>query len=209
MTYRLNEAHLARRKKYFPNVTDDEWNDWKWQTKHRIDTTEKLKSYIDLTEEELKTVSSVLNRFRMAITPYYLTLIDPDNPGCPIRLQAIPQSGELVVGKNDLEDPLSEDADAPVQGLTHRYPDRVLFLITDMCSMYCRHCTRRRFAGTKDAEMSKDRIDLAIDYIREHLEMRSWSVTSGSNTFCRNSERSTTSKSFASARVRPSSCRSA
>jgi len=179
MTYRLNEAHLARRKKYFPNVTDDEWNDWKWQTKHRIDTTEKLKSYIDLTEEELKTVSSVLNRFRMAITPYYLTLIDPDNPGCPIRLQAIPQSGELVVGKNDLEDPLSEDADAPVQGLTHRYPDRVLFLITDMCSMYCRHCTRRRFAGTKDAEMSKDRIDLAIDYIREHPEVNDVLLSGG------------------------------
>lgn len=88
---------------------------------------------------------------RMAITPYYISLIDPDDPNDPVRKQAVPTAKELVVSPEDQLDPLSEDEDSPVPGLTHRYPDRVLFLITDMCAMYCRHCTRRRFAGQKDA----------------------------------------------------------
>ena len=102
----------------------------------------------------------------MAITPYYLSLIDPNDPHDPIRKQAIPTGLELHQAHADLLDPLHEDGDSPVPGLTHRYPDRVLLLITDQCSMYCRHCTRRRFAGQSDNAMPMERIDKAIEYIR-------------------------------------------
>jgi len=175
----LNDSYLTRKKQYFPDVKKSDWNDWKWQVRNRIQTVEDLKQYITLSEREEAMIQDVLGRFRMAITPYYLTLIDPYNENDPIRLQAIPLGNELSVGKHDLLDPLDEDYDSPVPGLTHRYPDRVLFLITDMCSMYCRHCTRRRFAGTKDGETSMDHIDQAIDYIKTHEEIRDVLLSGG------------------------------
>ena len=145
-------VNTSRRKVLFPEVTDEQWNDWKWQVKNRIETLDQLKKYIKLTPEEEEGVRKTLSTLRMAITPYYLSLIDPDDPYCPIRRQAIPTAAETFQAPEDLLDPLHEDEDSPTPGLTHRYPDRVLMLITDMCSMYCRHCTRRRFAGQKDAE---------------------------------------------------------
>ncbi|HCY00783.1 MAG TPA: lysine 2,3-aminomutase, partial [Bacteroidales bacterium] len=132
----------SRRKVFFPSVADSDWNDWKWQVRNRIETLEELKKYIKLTAEEEEGISKSLQTLRMAITPYYLSLIEPNNPNCPIRKQAVPSAAETHVSPADLMDPLHEDEDSPVPGLTHRYPDRVLFLITDMCSMYCRHCTR-------------------------------------------------------------------
>ena len=188
MKLTLNNTYLERRALYFKNVTDEQWNDWKWQTSNRITSTTALKKYIQITQDEEKMIQAVLGHLRMAITPYYLTLIDPLNPNCPIRKQAIPFGSELIVGKNDLLDPLAEDHDSPVPGLTHRYPDRVLFLITDMCSMYCRHCTRRRFAGQKDAEMKIDQIDKAIDYIRNHPEVNDV-LLSGGDAFMASDER--------------------
>lgn len=179
MKLNLNQAYLERRKNYFPNITDDQWNDWKWQTANRIRSAEELNKYIPLTKEEEKTIHNILGHLRMAITPYYLTLIDPANEKCPIRQQAVPFSGELIHGENDLLDPLHEDHDSPVPGLTHRYPDRVLFLITDMCSTYCRHCTRRRFAGQRDAELKLEQIDKAIDYIRKHEEVNDVLLSGG------------------------------
>ena len=131
----------------FANVSPEEWNDWKWQVRNRIQTLEDLKKYMSLTQEEEEGVRQCLGKLRMAVTPYYLSLIDLDDPLDPIRRQAIPTAFELYQSPEDLVDPLHEDTDSPVKGLTHRYPDRVLFLITDQCSMYCRHCTRRRFAG--------------------------------------------------------------
>ncbi len=184
----LNTTYLKRKNQYFNSVSEADWNDWKWQTKHRIRDIDTLKKYIDLTEREESIIEDVLGRFRMAITPYYLTLIDPLNPECPMRLQAIPLGNELEVGKHDLLDPLAEDYDSPVPGLTHRYPDRVLFLITDMCSMYCRHCTRRRFAGMRDAETSLDQIEQGIEYIRAHPEIRDV-LLSGGDAFLVSDER--------------------
>lgn len=169
----------SRRKELFPNVTDAEWNDWKWQVKNRIETLEELKKYIKLTPEEEEGVSKSLQTLRMAITPYYLSLIDPNNPHCPIRRQAIPTGAEVHQSPADLLDPLHEDEDSPVPGLTHRYPDRVLFLITDQCSMYCRHCTRRRFAGQHDCESPKDRIQGAIDYIARTPQIRDVLLSGG------------------------------
>ncbi|MEA4868539.1 MAG: lysine 2,3-aminomutase [Rikenellaceae bacterium] len=169
----------SRKNILFPDVTDEQWNDWKWQVKNRIETLEQLKSLIHLTEEEEQGVKESLKTLRMAITPYYISLIDPEDPHCPVRKQAIPTGSETVISAADLLDPLHEDEDSPVPGLTHRYPDRVLLLITDMCSMYCRHCTRRRFAGQKDGESSVDNIQKAIDYIARTPQVRDVLLSGG------------------------------
>ena len=169
----------SRRYELFPNVTDEQWNDWRWQVKNRIETLEDLKKYVSLTPEEEEGVKKTLQTLRMAITPYYISLIDPENPNCPVRRQAVPTGKETYQSPADLLDPLHEDEDSPVPGLTHRYPDRVLLLITDMCSMYCRHCTRRRFAGQKDAESAVDRIDRAIEYIAKTPQVRDVLLSGG------------------------------
>ncbi|MBP5241496.1 MAG: lysine 2,3-aminomutase [Bacteroidales bacterium] len=170
---------VNRRKELFPNVTDEQWNDWKWQVKNRIETLEQLNQYIKLTAEEQEGVRKSLETLRMAITPYYLSLIDPNDPNDPVRRQAIPTAAETHISPADLTDPLHEDEDSPVPGLTHRYPDRVLFLITDMCSMYCRHCTRRRFAGQNDCESPSERIQKCIDYIAKTPTVRDVLLSGG------------------------------
>lgn len=170
---------VYRRYELFKDVPDEQWNDWQWQLKNRITTLEKLKKYIPLTLEEEEGVRQCLGTLRMAITPYYLSLIDPEDPFDPIRKQAIPTALELHKSSSDLEDPLHEDSDSPVPGLTHRYPDRVLLLITDKCSMYCRHCTRRRFAGHHDKALTLHQIDKAIQYIAETPEVRDVLLSGG------------------------------
>ncbi len=174
-----NDSYLERKQKYFPNVSDADWDSWHWQVRNRLQTTQDLEKFITLNDNEKKSIEAVLAKFRMAITPYYFSLIDLNNPDCPIWKQAIPSLSEMHISEDDLYDPLAEDDDSPVPGLTHRYPDRVLFLITDMCSMYCRHCTRRRFAGQEDKSMSKKRIDEAIEYIKNHPEVRDVLLSGG------------------------------
>ncbi len=170
---------VNRRKELFPNVTDEQWNDWKWQVKNRIETYEELSKYFTFEPEEAEGIKKALAKFRMAITPYYLSLIDPNDPYDPIRRQAIPQGAECNIAPADLNDPLHEDEDSPAPGLTHRYPDRVLFLITDMCSMYCRHCTRRRFAGQKDDESPSERIEKCLAYIEKTPQVRDVLLSGG------------------------------
>lgn len=169
----------SRRKEMFPEVTDAQWNDWRWQVQNRIETLEDLKKYIHLTPAEEDGVKQTLKTLRMAITPYYLSLINPEDPNDPVRRQAIPTGLETHQSAADLLDPLHEDSDSPVPGLTHRYPDRVLFLITDQCSMYCRHCTRRRFAGQHDCESPAERIEKAIDYIAKTPQVRDVLLSGG------------------------------
>ncbi len=161
------------------DVTEEEWNDWQWQVRNRIQDVETLGKVINLTEKEKEEIGEVLGKFRMGITPYYASLMDPNDPKCPVRMQAVPTIMETFESEADLEDPLAEDEDSPVPGITHRYPDRVLFLITDQCSMYCRHCTRRRFAGQQDAGVPRDRIDTALDYIRRTPEVRDVLLSGG------------------------------
>jgi len=170
---------VNRRKELFPNVSDAEWNDWKWQVKNRIETYEELSKYFTFEPDEAEGIKKALAKFRMAITPYYLSLIDPNDPFDPIRRQAIPQGAECNIAPADLNDPLHEDEDSPAPGLTHRYPDRVLFLITDMCSMYCRHCTRRRFAGQKDDESPSERIEKCLAYIEKTPQVRDVLLSGG------------------------------
>ncbi len=176
---KTNDTYLERRETYFADIPDDKWRDWHWQVRNRIANVKDLRKYLAISDQEAADIEKVLSKFRMAITPYYLTLIDPKNPDCPIRKQAVPGISEMIQGKYDMLDPLDEDVDSPVPGLTHRYPDRVLFLITDMCSMYCRHCTRRRYAGQKDMPAPKHRIDLAIEYIAKTPQIRDVLLSGG------------------------------
>jgi len=160
-------------------ATDEQWNDWHWQLKNRITDATELKKYIELLPEEEAVFAKQGFSFRMAITPYYLSLIDHSNPMDPVRLQSIPRIQESQMGASDMSDPLHEDGDAPIPGMTHRYPDRVLLLLTDQCAMYCRHCTRRRKAGEHDAPMPRENVDKAIEYIREHTEIRDVVLSGG------------------------------
>jgi len=163
----------------FKDVTDAEWNDWRWQWSHRIESAEKLAKVIPLDDEAVAGIEKALTRVRMAITPYYASLIDPDDANCPVRLQAVPRGFEADVKPWEAIDPLDEDADSPVDGLVHRYPDRVLFLVTELCSMYCRHCTRRRVVGVRDSIASNERLEKGFDYIRAHKEVRDVLVSGG------------------------------
>lgn len=163
----------------YKDVTEEQWNDWHWQLKNRISTVEELKELVNLTQEEETGISQCLKSLRMAITPYYGMLMDPEDQNCPVRKQAIPVSRELDLTENDMDDPLSEDTDSPVPGITHRYPDRVLFLVTDQCSMYCRHCTRRRMAGSTDMAMPNEQVDKALDYVRNTPEIRDVLISGG------------------------------
>lgn len=161
------------------DVPEERWNDWHWQVSNRITTVDKLKKVLNLTSAEQNGIKNCLDTLRMAVTPYYATLMDYDNTRDPIRRQAVPTENELMFDRWDMVDPLDEDEDSPVVGLTHRYPDRVLFLVTDQCSMYCRHCTRRRFAGHKDKPRSKKELDDAIEYIRETPKVRDVLLSGG------------------------------
>lgn len=161
------------------NISQQQWNDWKWQVANRISTVEDLKQVINLTPEEEEGIKGCLENLRMAITPYYATLIDPSNNNDPIRKQAIPIVIEAEEAQCDMTDPLHESKDSPVKGITHRYPDRVLFLITDQCAMYCRHCTRRRMAGTTDNALPKKDLENAINYIRKTPKIRDVLISGG------------------------------
>jgi len=161
------------------NVSKKDWDDWRWQVRNRITSVEQLKQVINLTPEEEEGVHESLKVLRMAISPYFASLMDPEDPHDPIRMQAVPTIKELDFSASDMEDPLFEDTDSPTPGLTHRYPDRVLFLITDMCGNYCRHCTRRRFAGQQDKQQSDKCISDSIKYIKDHEEIRDVLLSGG------------------------------
>ncbi len=161
------------------NVTEEQWNDWRWQISNRITDAQELSRFIRLSKEQMEGITVCLKKFRMAITPYYLSLINPTERYCPIALQSIPNPKELVYTRGDMRDPLHEDVDSPVPGLTHRYPDRVLLLVTDCCSMYCRHCTRRRMAGQHDQSLPKDQLDRAFNYIRNKPAIRDVVISGG------------------------------
>jgi lysine 2,3-aminomutase len=161
------------------DVTQAEWDSWEWQVRNRITTLDQLKKVVNLTDLEQDGVVKTLALLRMGITPYYALLMDKDDPKCPVRMQAVPTIYETYQCSADMDDPLHEDGDSPVPGITHRYPDRVLFLITDMCSMYCRHCTRRRFAGHNDGGVPRDRIDAAIEYVANSPMVRDVLLSGG------------------------------
>src|SRR5947199_2601651 len=170
-----------RRHPVWRDVPETQWNDWRWQSQNAIRSVRQLRNLLPFTPEELEAIGSLETQYKLAIPPYYFSLINPDDPNDPIRLQSVssPLEQENSSGY-ELEDPLDEDKDAPVPGLTHRYPDRALLVTTHVCTMYCRFCTRKRATmvrGGWDAVSHDD--ERMIDYIREHAEIRDVIVSGG------------------------------
>ncbi|MBI3615812.1 MAG: KamA family radical SAM protein [Candidatus Omnitrophica bacterium] len=166
-----------RRISLWKDVPLQEWEDWHWQLRNRIYTVDQLRQVIRLTPAEEAGVSRTQGRLVMAIPPYWASLMDPEDPNCPIRKQAVPVEEEFSIGPHDMRDPCGEDGDMPVHGLVHRYPDRVLFLVTEQCAMYCRHCTRRRLVGTNHGLMND--YEPTFQYLREHEEVRDVLISGG------------------------------
>ena len=163
----------------FAHIPQEQWNDWKWQIENRLKSVDDVIRFLNPSEKIIEGIRNATSHFRMAITPYYASLIDINAAHCPIKSQAIPTADETRFMENDMPDPLEEDRDSPVPGLTHRYPDRVLLLVTDICSMYCRHCTRRRLVGHVDQHINMKRIETAIRYIADHEEIRDVIISGG------------------------------
>jgi lysine 2,3-aminomutase len=163
----------------FKDVTDEQWNDWRWQLRNRLSTLEDFESVLNLTDPQRDDLQACMGKFRVSVTPYYASLMDPDDPSCPVRMQAVPTPAELVVRHEDLKDAVAEDFDSPTPRITHRYPDRVLFVVTEMCSMYCRHCTRRRLVGGTEDIVAQSEIDRAITYIERAPEVRDVLISGG------------------------------
>ncbi|MCL1908138.1 MAG: lysine 2,3-aminomutase [Holophagaceae bacterium] len=163
----------------FSKVSDEQWQDWHWQLQNSICTIEDLEKVVSLSEAERANLKKCLGKFKMAITPYYASLMDRKDSNCPVRMQSVPQLDELHDDDSELSDPLHEDVDSPVPGLTHRYPDRVLLLVTNICSMNCRHCTRRRLVGDTDHHMAEENIQKAIEYIKNTPAVRDVLISGG------------------------------
>ncbi len=162
------------------HVSDADWQDWRWQGRNTIRTTAELATLLPFSETELRLLEGLEETTKLAIPPYYFSLIETDRPDDPIRLQSVPSVSELADSTVDREDPLEEEADSPVPGLTHRYPDRVLFVTTPVCSMYCRFCTRKRFTMDREGWDGPSRSELAaLQYIRSHREIHDVIVSGG------------------------------
>ena len=174
------QQEIAKRIESDSNIS--KWKDWKWQLKHSVRTIEEfeLLSGINFSFDEKELLHETLNRFPLSITPYYLSLINSKNySNDPVFRQAFANIEELTVLKSDFEDPLSEETDSPLEGITHRYPDRVLFHVSNICSMYCRHCTRKRKVGEVDSIPSKEKLLKGIEYIRKTPQIRDVLLSGG------------------------------
>lgn len=168
-----------QRIKIWQKVTSDEWNDPVWQMRNVVTDARGLSRIIKLTPRERDEIDRAVRHSRFQATPYYLSLIDEKNPECPIRMQIVPTISELQPGLGDLTDPLAEDSDSPVPRLVHRYPDRVLFLVSEVCSMYCRFCTRRRRILDRTNKQLLFEHGRAIEYISQHKEIRDVILSGG------------------------------
>lgn len=174
----LNRFPVAPRS-IWSGAQEKDWNNWIWQQQQRVKNLEQLAKVVKLTEDEKQAYEGSVEMFNMSITPYYASLMDPEDPNCPIRLQAVPKLGELKISPEDLEDPLAEERDMPVPGITHRYPDRVLFYTTHNCAMYCRFCTRKRKVSDPGSAAQTKQLDDALQYIRTHTEIRDVVISGG------------------------------
>lgn len=169
----------APRQSLFPNASAEEWSDWRWQQKNRLRRLDDIERVVELSDEERSAFIASTDRFDVAITPYYASLMDPHDPSCPIRRQALPQSGELVTFPFELEDPLAEESHMPVPGVTYRYPDRILFYVTHNCPVYCRHCTRKRKVADPTSAASRLQIETALRYIERTPTIRDVLLSGG------------------------------
>jgi lysine 2,3-aminomutase len=169
---------VATRAPFWQDIPDKKWLDWRWQMSHRLNSFEELDAVINLTKSEKKALQSK-GLFRVDVTPYFASLIDPNDPNCPVRKQVIPRAREMVPFQSMMEDSLSEDKHSPVPGLVHRYPDRVLMLVTTQCASYCRYCTRSRIVGDPTQTFSRDEFDAQIEYIENTPQIRDVLLSGG------------------------------
>ena len=166
-------------KRFFNTVTESCWNNWIWQYRHRITTVEELSKYIPFSTREQSQLKLVTTKYPLSITPYYLSLINPYDKYDPIRIQAIPSFNEIALADIGKEDPLGEKEDSVVPGLVHRYPDRILMVLTDLCPMLCRHCTRKREWRYGGWVKTLQQIEVMLDYIRSHRDIRDVIISGG------------------------------
>ena len=164
---------------YWPEVPPEQWNDWKWQLKNRVTSLAQLEKHVVLTPSERAGVLVAGSKLSLAVTPHFFNLIERDNPDCPIRRQVLPRLEESLTTPFELADPCGEDSHMPVPGLVHRYPDRVLFLVTDRCASYCRYCTRSRVVSGAGEQELHTNFDEAIRYIETHPEVRDVLLSGG------------------------------
>jgi len=168
------------RRTFFPGVSNAEWNDWRWQLRNRIRNLRDLERCLRLSEDERDAVAGNRRPLPLAITPYYASLLDQDNPFQPLRRTVVPTVAEFVRAREEAEDPLGEEAHSPVPNLVHRYPDRILFLVTGLCSSYCRFCTRARIVGHHaPRRFDAARVEAALEYIERTPEIRDVLLSGG------------------------------
>jgi lysine 2,3-aminomutase len=169
---------ISKRAPIYADVPDEKWNDWRWQLSHRLNTVEEIEKVLPLNESERKALQTS-GLFRVDITPYFISLIDPNDPDDPIRKQVIPLSEEMQSFTAMMEDSLAEDRHSPVPGLVHRYPDRVLMLVTTQCASYCRYCTRSRIVGDPGQTFSRQEFELQIEYLKRTPQVRDVLLSGG------------------------------
>lgn len=174
-----NERSTLFRERFFPDTSDEEWNDWRWQSRHRIKTLEQFERVLDLSIEERDCLSSGGTLLPTAVTPYYMSLLDPEDPLQPLRKTVVPTTREFIRMPGEADDPLGEDGHSPVPGLVHRYPDRVLLLPLDFCSTYCRYCTRSRVVGHGEFQPNQQRLEAIFHYLEEAVQVRDVLISGG------------------------------
>jgi lysine 2,3-aminomutase len=168
----------SKRAPIYAEVPDEKWFNWRWQLSNRVNTAEEFEKVLRLTDSE-RIALSTPGLFRVDITPYFLSLIDPEDPDDPVRKQIVPTDLELVPFTAMMEDSLAEDRHSPVPGLVHRYPDRVLMLVTTQCASYCRYCTRSRIVGDPAATFSRAEFEMQIEYLKRTPQVRDVLLSGG------------------------------
>ena len=169
---------ISKRAPVYADVPDEKWNDWRWQLSHRLNSVDEIEKVFPLTDSERKALQTS-GLFRVDITPYFISLIDPDDPNDPVRQQIIPRAEEMQAFTAMMEDSLAEDRHSPVPGLVHRYPDRVLMLVTTQCASYCRYCTRSRIVGDPGQTFSRQEFEAQIEYLKNTPQVRDVLLSGG------------------------------
>ena len=174
----MKNTFPSKRADIYKEIPAEQWNDWRWQMKNRLNSLDEFERVLKLTDSERQALSSP-GLFRVDVTPYYVSLIDPEDPNDPVRRQIIPTAAELSAFTGQMEDSLSEDRHSPVPGLVHRYPDRVLMLVTTQCASYCRYCTRARIVGDPSQTFKRDEFEAQIEYIKNTPQIRDVLLSGG------------------------------
>lgn len=174
-----NRLTVNFRERFFPDATNEDWDDWRWQSRHRIKTLDQFEKMLELSAEERDVLSDGGTMLPTAVTPYYMSLLDPENPLQALRKTVVPTTREFVRTPGEADDPLGEDGHSPVPGLVHRYPDRVLLLPLDFCSTYCRYCTRSRVVGHGEIQPNVQRLEAIFHYLEEATQVRDVLISGG------------------------------